>query len=193
NKIIASIEVHYGQKTKKILTSIFNTFFSIILIFLSMNIYIIGTGWLADELSGIAYLITLIAFSVAVIDGPNIVEKLFGIDAGLKSGLGMMMGAYGGAKMATGASKFVKNKMSGGKGKTGGKGSNDKSPNDNDNKKTSNDSEDEAPSPNDEKSSQDKEKGDKDKQQKQEKENQKTEDDKKSPSPNDEKSSQDRE
>lgn len=66
--IVAPVDVHDGQKTKKILTSIFNTFLVIILIFLSMKIYIIGTGWLADSLSGIAYIITLIAFSVAVID-----------------------------------------------------------------------------------------------------------------------------
>src|SRR5699024_10083022 len=103
--IIAPIDVHDGQKTKKIITSIFNTFVTIILIFLSMKIYIIGTGWISDSLSGIAYLIALIAFSVAVIDGPNIVEKLFGVDAGLKSGVGMLAVGWGGAKIASNLTK----------------------------------------------------------------------------------------
>src|SRR5699024_2412547 len=69
------------------------------------KIYIIGTGWISDSLSGIAYLIALIAFSVAVIDGPNIVEKLFDVDAGLKSGVGMLAVGWGGAKIASNLTK----------------------------------------------------------------------------------------
>lgn len=107
--IIAPADVHDGQKTKKILQSIFNTFLVIILIFLSMKIYMIGTGVIADQLDGMAYLIALIAFSVAVIDGPNIVERLFGIDAGLKSGWGVLAGAYAGARMVSGTTKGLAN------------------------------------------------------------------------------------
>src|SRR5699024_6726349 len=145
--IVAPVDVHDGQKTKKILTSIFNTFLVIILIFLSMKIYIICTVWLADSISGIAYIITLIAFSVAVIDGPNIVEKLFGIDAGLKSGLGMAMAGYGGAKAVGRISKGMtpKGKKSGknkgnekGSGDSGGSGETTPSPNDEETKQNKN-------------------------------------------------------
>lgn len=112
--IVAPVDIHDGQKTKKILQSILNTFIVIILIFLSMKVYTIGTSYIADQLSGWAFLIALIAFSVAVIDGPNIVERLFGIDAGLKSGWGVLAGAYAGAKMFSGTTKslnhMVKNK-----------------------------------------------------------------------------------
>lgn len=107
--IIAPADIHDGQKTKKILQSILNTFLVIILIFLSMKVYMIGTVFIADQLSGLAYLIALIAFSVAVVDGPNIVERLFGIDAGLKNGWGVLAGAYAGGRMVAGVGKGLSN------------------------------------------------------------------------------------
>lgn len=107
--IIAPVDIHDGQKTKKILQAIFNTFIATILIFISMKVYMIGTSYLEDTLSTFPYIIALIAFSVAVIDGPNIVERLFGIDAGLKSGLGLLAGAYAGSKMIGGTAKGAVN------------------------------------------------------------------------------------
>lgn len=107
--LIAPADVHDGQKTKKVIQSILNTFLVIILIFLSMKIYMMGTAYIADELDGLAYLIALIAFSVAVVDGPNIVERLFGIDAGLKSGWGVLAGAYASTKAITGLGKGLAN------------------------------------------------------------------------------------
>ncbi|WP_353048594.1 pLS20_p028 family conjugation system transmembrane protein [Exiguobacterium sp. s127] len=92
--LIAPADLHSGQKTKKVIQSILNTFLVIILIFVSIKIYTIGTAYLADTLDGLAYLIALIAFSAALIDGPNMVERLFGIDAGLKRGWGVALGAY---------------------------------------------------------------------------------------------------
>lgn len=142
--IIAPADVHDGQKTKKILQSILNTFLVIILIFLSMKIYMMGTAYISKELDGLAYLIALIAFSVAVIDGPNIVERLFGIDAGLKSGWGVLAGAYAGGRMVAGLGKSLSslaNKFNNknspnsltGSGGSGGGGNKPPSPNDKDN------------------------------------------------------------
>jgi hypothetical protein len=107
--IIAPIDVHDGQKTKMIIQSILNTFMVIIMIFLSMKVYMIGTTYLEDTLPTFTYVIALIAFSIAVIDGPNMVERLFGIDAGLKSGWGTLAGAYAGAKVAGGLAKGTTN------------------------------------------------------------------------------------
>lgn len=92
--LVAPADLHSGQKTKKVIQSILNTFLVIILIFISIKLYTIGTAYLADTLDGLAYLIALIAFSAALIDGPNMVERLFGIDAGLKRGWGVALGAY---------------------------------------------------------------------------------------------------
>lgn len=92
--LVAPADLHSGQKTKKVIQSILNTFLVIILIFVSIKLYTIGTAYLADTLDGLAYLIALIAFSAALIDGPNMVERLFGMDAGLKRGWGFALGAY---------------------------------------------------------------------------------------------------
>lgn len=119
--LVAPADIHDGQKTKRILQSILNTFLVIILIFLSMKVYIIGTDYISNELSGIAYLVALIAFSVAVVDGPNIVEQLFGIDAGLKSGWGLVGGAYAGAKFVSSVAKGVRGLGSNKKGEGSGK------------------------------------------------------------------------
>ncbi len=111
--IIASADLHDGQKTKKIIQAILNTFFATILIFLSMKVYMIGTAYLEETLDTFPYLIALIAFSLAVIDGPNIVERLFGVDAGLKNGWGVLAGAYAGSKLASGAGKGLSSMMQG--------------------------------------------------------------------------------
>ncbi|WP_353048839.1 pLS20_p028 family conjugation system transmembrane protein [Exiguobacterium sp. s142] len=101
--LVAPADLHSGQKTKKVIQSILNTFLVIILIFVSIKLYTIGTAYLAETLDGFAYLISLIAFSVALIDGPNMVERLFGIDAGLKRGWGVALGAYAAGKGVTSA------------------------------------------------------------------------------------------
>ncbi|MBO1910877.1 hypothetical protein J4G37_39550, partial [Microvirga sp. 3-52] len=107
--IVAPADIHDGQKTKKIIQAILNTFFATILIFLSMKVYMIGTAYLEDTLSTFPYLIALIGFSLAVVDGPNIVERLFGIDAGLKNGWGVLAGAYAGGRVVAGLGKGVSN------------------------------------------------------------------------------------
>lgn len=111
--IVAPADIHDGQKTKKIIQAILNTFFATILIFLSMKVYMIGTAYLESTLSTFPYLIALIGFSLAVVDGPNIVERLFGIDAGLKNGWGVLVGAYAGGKMASGLGKGLSSLMKG--------------------------------------------------------------------------------
>ena len=153
--IIAPVDIHDGQKTKKILQAILNTFIATILIFLSMKIYMIGTAYLESTLSTFPYLIALIAFSLAVIDGPNIVERLFGIDAGMKSGWGVLAGAYAGSRVIGGASqglgsaakglsnKFKKDGNDGGKDGSG-------------NNKPSKTPDTKAPSPNDSENGKDK-------------------------------------
>ena len=110
--LVAPADLHSGQKTKKVIQSILNTFLVIILIFVSIKLYTIGTAYLAETLDGFAYLIALIAFSVALIDGPNMVERLFGIDAGLKRGWGVALGAYAAGKGVTSAGAHAVSKVS---------------------------------------------------------------------------------
>ncbi|PHB17579.1 pLS20_p028 family conjugation system transmembrane protein, partial [Bacillus toyonensis] len=92
--ILAPADVANGQKLKAVLSNILNIFIATIMIFLSLKLYIMGTAFLHDKLNGVPYLIALAAFSMAVLDGPAVVERLFGIDIGLKSSWGMLVGGY---------------------------------------------------------------------------------------------------
>ncbi|MGX5469313.1 pLS20_p028 family conjugation system transmembrane protein [Bacillus toyonensis] len=92
--ILAPADVANGQKLKAVLSNILNIFIATMMIFLSLKLYIMGTAFLHDKLNGVPYLIALAAFSMAVLDGPAVVERLFGIDIGLKSSWGMLVGGY---------------------------------------------------------------------------------------------------
>ncbi|WP_329767460.1 pLS20_p028 family conjugation system transmembrane protein, partial [Bacillus nitratireducens] len=92
--ILAPADVANGQKLKAVLSNILNIFVATIMIFLSLKLYIMGTTFLHDKLNGVPYLIALAAFSMAVLDGPSVVERLFGIDIGLKSSWGMLAGGF---------------------------------------------------------------------------------------------------
>lgn len=105
--LIAPADINSGQMLKQVLKSIVNTFLIIIMIFISMKVYLMGTVFISENLDGMAYLIALIAISIAVVDGPMLCERLFGIDAGLKSGWGVVAGGYAAGKAMAGAATTV--------------------------------------------------------------------------------------
>ncbi|RFB32876.1 hypothetical protein DZB86_29210, partial [Bacillus sp. RC] len=92
-QLVAPADVGDGQKLKTVLQNILNTFLVIIMIFISMKVYLIGMTYIAEHTEGVTTLILQIAFSIAVVDGPVMCERLFGIDAGLKSGWGAVAGS----------------------------------------------------------------------------------------------------
>ncbi|OAH58670.1 hypothetical protein AWH48_16875 [Domibacillus aminovorans] len=105
--IIAPADVANGQMLKELLKRILNTFMIIIMIFISMKIYLMATEFISDELDGMAYLVALIAVSIAVVDGPVMCERLFGIDAGLKSGWQTVIGGVAAARAVKGVGDSI--------------------------------------------------------------------------------------
>ncbi|EPC06219.1 pLS20_p028 family conjugation system transmembrane protein [Bacillus cereus] len=121
--ILAPADVANGQKLKAVLSNILNIFIATIMIFLSLKLYIMGTAFLHDKLNGVPYLIALAAFSMAVLDGPAVVERLFGIDIGLKSSWGMLAGGLaGGFALGKGIGALANSKPMKGLGNMIGKG-----------------------------------------------------------------------
>ncbi|MGX5475793.1 pLS20_p028 family conjugation system transmembrane protein [Bacillus toyonensis] len=121
--ILAPADVANGQKLKAVLSNILNIFIATIMIFLSLKLYIMGTAFLHDKLNGVPYLIALAAFSMAVLDGPAVVERLFGIDIGLKSSWGMLAGGIaGGFALSKGIDALANSKPMKGLGNMIGKG-----------------------------------------------------------------------
>ncbi|UNJ96784.1 hypothetical protein MN093_28195 (plasmid) [Bacillus mycoides] len=121
--ILAPADVANGQKLKAVLSNILNIFIATIMIFLSLKLYIMGTAFLHDKLNGVPYLIALAAFSMAVLDGPAVVERLFGIDIGLKSSWSMLAGGIaGGFALGKGIGALANSKPMKGLGNMIGKG-----------------------------------------------------------------------
>ena len=120
--LVAPSDINEGQKTKQILQNIMSMFIVAFLIAVLLKFYILFVG-LCAETPGIEGVILLVAGSFAVIDGPNIVEKLFGIDAGLKSGFKTMAGAYMAGSAIMGGANSIGNtakNFAGGAGKVAG-------------------------------------------------------------------------
>lgn len=90
-----SAELSGGQKIAKILVFIRDTYILLFVTTLCIKLFYFFTAYI-DEIAMNSLLeaaiILFIAFSV--IDGPNLVEKLLGMDAGLKSSTARMMAVY---------------------------------------------------------------------------------------------------
>ncbi|MGU8438653.1 pLS20_p028 family conjugation system transmembrane protein [Clostridium perfringens] len=105
-----------NKRLKAILKDILSSFLIIMLTAILLKLYILFNAWLSTVVSStdigigftsgtLAKLIFQISVSFAVVDAPNLVERILGIDAGLKSGFNTMLGAYAATKTMLGAGK----------------------------------------------------------------------------------------
>ena len=92
----AFADISSGQKTKQMLMHIIAIYISIVSVGLTLELYILGTAWLQNSLTGFAGIMINFGAGLFVIDGPNLLEKIFGVDAGLSSGLRTIMGVNSG-------------------------------------------------------------------------------------------------
>ncbi len=103
--IAAFADLSGGQKIREIIKTIINSFLVIFFISVVFKIYMIFTTWAVNNSTGMLYLVLIVAGSFVVIDGPNIVERILGIDAGIRSGYKTVMGLYVGGKAAASGGK----------------------------------------------------------------------------------------
>lgn len=102
--IFAASDLTNGQRTKQVLQSIGSIYLVLVLAVLMIKFYYLGSSYISATISnGLVKAIALVFFAFAVIDGPNIIEKLLGIDVGLRSGFQTMATMF----MATSAVKSV--------------------------------------------------------------------------------------
>lgn len=103
-------DVASGQKLKTILKDILSSFAVIFTTALLLKLYIIGISWVeVIDVNGFVKMFFLIGLSLMVIDAPNVIERILGIDAGIKSGWSIIAGAYTGAKAMGEIGKFASN------------------------------------------------------------------------------------
>ena len=110
---ILSGDVVSGEKTKQVLQYLLNLFWSISIMIWGFAIWREFEIWVASQYTNNFIRIIMIAFGgVAMIDGPDVVERVMGIDVGVKDGMMKTMGAMhlmqsgiGAAKAGAGAAK----------------------------------------------------------------------------------------
>ncbi|WP_088051874.1 pLS20_p028 family conjugation system transmembrane protein [Virgibacillus dakarensis] len=119
----AATDLTGGQRLKKVLVEIASTFAVIFVMMVLLRIFIIYAQWANDleqHIGIIGTILLLIAGAWALIDAPDIVQRLLGIDAGLRSGWQAMMGGYAAGRMVGAGGKMAA-EVSGKTLKTGGK------------------------------------------------------------------------
>ena len=111
---VAVTDLTGGQRTKKILAEIINSFAILFVMVLMLKMFVLYSSWVTSVQSSVGVigaLILLIAGAWAIIDAPDIVQRILGIDGGLRSGWGAMAGAYAATKAGSSALKGAANGM----------------------------------------------------------------------------------
>src|SRR5699024_6325632 len=123
---VAGSDINGGQRIKKMITEIVSSFAVLFVMVLILKLYTYFTSWaleIKSDIGWLPYILVMIAGAWAVIDAPDIVTRILGIDAGLRSGWQAMAGAYAGSKTAGSIGKGAgKGIASIGTGFAGGKG-----------------------------------------------------------------------
>ncbi|MGG3226799.1 pLS20_p028 family conjugation system transmembrane protein, partial [Bacillus subtilis] len=104
----ALTDLENGQRNKKFLEKIKNTFIVLFSIELLLQCYILFTDYIGQaDISAPIKIVVLIAAAILTVDGPNFIEEMFGIDSGLKSISRSLVGLFAGAKTAKMATDFT--------------------------------------------------------------------------------------
>jgi hypothetical protein len=94
-------ELSGGEKLKKILMFIRDSYILLLVTVLCVRVFFLFNAYITTTIDNTFVQGVLIVFlAFAVIDGPNLVEKLLGMDAGLSSSTSRMLAAYGAVKGA---------------------------------------------------------------------------------------------
>ncbi|WP_090086917.1 pLS20_p028 family conjugation system transmembrane protein [Lentibacillus persicus] len=106
----AATDLTGGQRLKKVLVEISSTFAVIFVMMVLLRMFIIYAQWannMEQHIGIIGTILLLIAGAWALIDAPDIVQRLLGIDAGLRSGWQAMMGGYAASRMVGAGGKMA--------------------------------------------------------------------------------------
>lgn len=103
----AFADISSGQRLKDIVKHILSIFAVIFSTALLLKLYLLYSNWITTINNDNIFLkmFLMIGGAFVVIDGPNIIERTLGIDAGIKSGWGVLAGAYSSIKMGGELSK----------------------------------------------------------------------------------------
>lgn len=103
-----------GKKILKVLDCIKDSYIVLILTTVFIKFYLLACKFVGTmDVSGLGKGFILLFIAFAVIDGPSLVQKLTGIDAGMSDGMGKMLTMFYGTQMAGAVAGMGKNLMVG--------------------------------------------------------------------------------
>lgn len=104
--MLYSTNLTNGQKGLKVLDGIKDSYIIIMLSLVSIRLYLLATQYIAGKSwDGFSKGFILFCVALAVIDGPNIIQRLTGMDAGMSDGMQKVMSAYYASNVAAGMGK----------------------------------------------------------------------------------------
>ena len=81
-----------GERMKQILGFIRDTYIALCISVLSIKLYNVFSAYITTKADGLTRGILLLFLAYIVIDGPNIAQRILGMDAGLQSSVARAMG-----------------------------------------------------------------------------------------------------
>lgn len=121
---IAVTDLASGQRMKEFLRSLVSLFAVLFMIMLMYGLYFLGMSYIGSFSAGsqgvnaVAKIIMQMALAWMMIDGANIIERVTGVDAGLKSGYQAVIGALAAGKAVKGIGKAAGTLVNGSKSKS---------------------------------------------------------------------------
>lgn len=115
--LLAVTDLATAQRIKKVLFSLLSTYIVLMYAITALVLFNVFVQWLmTEDLSIFKQAVFIAAVALAVIDGPKVIELVFGLDAGIGSGIAATMAAIGftahAAKSATSGAKTAKEHLS---------------------------------------------------------------------------------
>lgn len=103
-QVMALLDIYTAQRLKKCIQLLISTLGTLFAIFFMLQMYILGTAFVSEQsgLKPIVKFFVEIALAFAVVDGPNLFEQIFGIDAGIKSGMRTLYGLKAAGSLVSG-------------------------------------------------------------------------------------------
>jgi len=106
-QVVALLDIATAQRVKRCLQMLLSTLFTLFAVFFMLQLYIIGNAYIAKVSNPFLRLILMVALAWSVIDGPNLFEQIFGIDAGVHNAARTMYGMKAAGSMMAGAATLV--------------------------------------------------------------------------------------
>lgn len=100
---LALLDIYSAQRVKKCLQMMMASLITLFAVFFMLQVYIIGMAYIKTWASNIVLrLILMVALSWSVIDGPNLFEQIFGVDAGVQNATRTLVGMKAAGSMLAG-------------------------------------------------------------------------------------------